>query len=87
MASFLLVLRWILQECGDFTWMVSDLWRISGGYSQEMMGLELWRLLLWLTERTFYGVPTLSGLLIRKTLSGLQGSRWELLEEDVVVEP
>jgi len=33
------------------------LWRINGSYSHEMMGLELWRLLLWLTERTFYGIP------------------------------
>jgi len=23
---------------GDFTWRVSDLWRISGGFSQEMIG-------------------------------------------------
>jgi len=45
------VLRWILQEYGEFTWRVADceelvgvtwscvwLWRISGSYSQEMMG-------------------------------------------------
>jgi len=29
---FLLVLRFVFQEHGDFTWRVSDLWRISGGY-------------------------------------------------------
>jgi len=29
------------KEYGDFTWMMSDLWRISGSYSQEMMGLIL----------------------------------------------
>jgi len=63
------------------------LWRINGSYSQEMMGLELWRLLLWLTERTFYGVPTLSGLLLRKTFSGCQAAAKELLGEDRVVEP
>jgi len=30
-----------LQECGDFTWMVSDCEELSGGYSQEMMGFVL----------------------------------------------
>jgi len=31
--STLLFYFWgdVLQECGDFTWRVSDLWRISGG--------------------------------------------------------
>jgi len=30
MASFLLVLRWILQEYGDFTWRVSDCEELVG---------------------------------------------------------
>ena len=30
--------RLFLQECGDFTWRVSDCEEIVGGYSQEMMG-------------------------------------------------
>ena len=30
-----------LQECGDFTWRVSDCEELVGGYSQEMMGLVL----------------------------------------------
>jgi len=30
MARFLLVLRWILQESGDFTWMVSDCEELVG---------------------------------------------------------
>jgi len=38
-----LVLGGDLQECGEFTWRVSDLWRISGSYSQEMMGRRWWR--------------------------------------------
>jgi len=36
---FLLVLRFVFQEHGDFTWSCVWLWRISGGCSQEMMGL------------------------------------------------
>ena len=32
--------RGVLQECGDFTWRVSDGEELSGGYSQEMMGLD-----------------------------------------------
>ena len=48
------IIRFGLQECGDFTWRVSDCeelvgvtWipsdceELSGGYSQEMMGLVL----------------------------------------------
>jgi len=31
-----------LQECADFTWRVVWLWRISVGYSLEMMWLTLW---------------------------------------------
>ena len=31
----------ILQECGDFTWWVSDCEELVGGQSQEMMGLVL----------------------------------------------
>ena len=34
-----------LQEYGDFTWKVSDCEELSGSYSQEMMGLVLWRLI------------------------------------------
>ena len=30
MARFLLVLRWILQESGDFTWRVSDCEELVG---------------------------------------------------------
>ena len=33
--------RFELQECGDFTWRLSDCEELSGGYSQEMMGLVL----------------------------------------------
>ena len=40
MASFLLVLRWILQECGDFTWRVSDCEELSGSYSQGNDGVD-----------------------------------------------
>jgi len=29
-----------LQECGDFTWRVSDCEELVGGYSQEMMREE-----------------------------------------------
>ena len=39
--TFILLLGGVLQECGDFTWRVSDSERISGGYSQWMMGLVL----------------------------------------------
>ena len=39
MARFLLVLRWISQEIGDFTWRVSDCEELVGSYSQGMMGL------------------------------------------------
>jgi len=41
MASFLLVLRWILQGSGEDCGVVSDCEELSGGYSQEMMGLVL----------------------------------------------
>ena len=30
-----------LQECGDFTWRVSDCEELGGSYSQEMMELVL----------------------------------------------
>ena len=33
--------QFVLQECGDFTWRVSDCEELVGGYSQEMMGLVL----------------------------------------------
>ena len=36
-----LVLGGDLQECGDFTWRVSDCKELNGSYSQEMMGLVL----------------------------------------------
>ena len=36
--SNILLLWGCFTRIGDFTWRVSDLWRISGGYSQEMMG-------------------------------------------------
>jgi hypothetical protein len=32
------VLRWILQEYGEFTWRVSDCEELVGGYSQEIEG-------------------------------------------------
>ena len=32
---------YVLQECGDFTWRVSDCEELVGGFSQEMMGLVL----------------------------------------------
>ena len=48
MARFLLVLRWILQECGDFTWWVSDCEELVGlltgddvGYSEYNFKTEL----------------------------------------------
>ena len=49
MASFLLVLRWILQECGDFTWRVS--------YCEELVGIIHWGMMLkenCQRERSYY---------------------------------
>jgi hypothetical protein len=37
MASFLLVLRWILQEYGDFTWRVADCEELVGVTHRGMM--------------------------------------------------
>ena len=31
----------VIQGSGDFTWRVSDCEELSGGYSQEMMGLDI----------------------------------------------
>jgi len=31
----------ILQECGDFTWRVSDCEELVGGQPQEMMGYSV----------------------------------------------
>ena len=33
--------RFVLQECADFTWRVSDCEELVGGYSQRMMELIL----------------------------------------------
>ena len=33
------IIRFGLQECGDFTWRVSDCEELVGGQPQEMMGL------------------------------------------------
>ena len=33
------MLRWILQECGDFTWKVSDCEELVGSYSQGNDGV------------------------------------------------
>jgi len=38
----------VLQGSGDFTWRVSDLWRISGGYLE---GVWLWRIKWGVTWR------------------------------------
>ncbi len=38
MASFLLVLRWILQESGDFTWRVSDCEEFVGVTYRRLWG-------------------------------------------------
>ena len=35
MARFLLVLRWILQVCGDFTWRVSDCEELVEGFTGD----------------------------------------------------
>ena len=31
----------VLQECGDFTWRLSDCEELSGGYLQEIVGLDI----------------------------------------------
>ena len=37
----------ILQECGDFTWRVSDCEELVGGQPQEMMGYSVNVLIFW----------------------------------------
>jgi hypothetical protein len=51
--------RFDLQECRDFTWRVSDCEELSGGYSQEMMGLVLVNYLVKYLVNLIIGSPAL----------------------------